>query len=364
MDGDLLLCGSCVLQFSDIKHFILHKAEHVRSVYACELCVKTFSSQPALLFHYRSVHRLQTWGQHNGTCPEPLPPTGSSQREEPPVSPSPPSKALLCQLCHERCPTQDALCAHVREKHRDPQLEGRAMKRREEEEEELAARDGVDSPDGHSNSSGFFCKCCGCEFETQAQVAAHRRTHRGKLYKCPQCDFRSSVNSMIHLHRQEHRAGTVSCVICNWAYPDRATLSKHMCVHDTERPYVCCYESCAWRFKTEMMLRAHIQAHTTHGKFECSACGYNFRRRHHLKRHQIQMHGIGPSRAPSQATQNQRPGRRRPTKGREELQAAEGDIRDTADAPESKALLHARNVQLIIKNEEPEGYLPDSLISD
>merc|ERR1712150_4437 len=37
---------------------------------------------------------------------------------------------------------------------------------------------------------------------------------------------------------------------------------------------------------------AHVRAHTTEGKFRCSYCGYVFRHKHHLKRHETNMHGI------------------------------------------------------------------------
>ncbi|XP_039359650.1 zinc finger protein 581-like [Mauremys reevesii] len=49
--------------------------------------------------------------------------------------------------------------------------------------------------------------------------------------------------------------------------------------------------------KSEVLLRAHLQAHVTPGQFECPSCGYAFRHKHHLQRHQARMHGIPSSRA-------------------------------------------------------------------
>ncbi|EMP31379.1 Zinc finger and BTB domain-containing protein 7B [Chelonia mydas] len=65
-----------------------------------------------------------------------------------------------------------------------------------------------------------------------------------------------------------------------------------MRVHDAERPCRCSFPHCGWRFKSEVLLRAHLQAHVTPGQFECHSCGSAFRHKHHLQRHQARMHGV------------------------------------------------------------------------
>ena len=40
------------------------------------------------------------------------------------------------------------------------------------------------------------------------------------------------------------------------------------------------------------MCRAHLRAHTQEGKFKCASCGYCFRHKHHLQRHEKNMHGL------------------------------------------------------------------------
>jgi uncharacterized C2H2 Zn-finger protein len=40
------------------------------------------------------------------------------------------------------------------------------------------------------------------------------------------------------------------------------------------------------------MCKAHIRAHTTEGKFRCAFCGYVFRHKHHLQRHESNVHGV------------------------------------------------------------------------
>ncbi|XP_067853849.1 zinc finger protein 182-like isoform X2 [Heptranchias perlo] len=146
--------------------------------------------------------------------------------------------------------------------------------------------------DVHRTEKNFLCDTCGKTFKSRARLSIHRKTHREKVYKCSQCNFQSNVSAVVHLHRQAHSEGSVQCEICGYAYIDRSTLNKHMRVHSKDRPYACTYEGCTWRFKTEMMYRAHIKSHTTQGRFKCSFCGYVFRHKHHLLRHKAKMHGI------------------------------------------------------------------------
>ena len=40
------------------------------------------------------------------------------------------------------------------------------------------------------------------------------------------------------------------------------------------------------------MCKAHIRAHSVEGKFRCNLCGYVFRHKHHLQRHEKNMHGL------------------------------------------------------------------------
>lgn len=144
----------------------------------------------------------------------------------------------------------------------------------------------------HRTDAMFFCEVCSKSFKTRTYLAAHQRTHKKEAYKCSQCEFTSTINAAIHAHRQLHNEGSVICDICGFAYTDKSTLNKHKRVHDPSRPFACTFPGCTWRFKTDVMCQAHFRAHTTEGKFKCSLCGYIFRHKHHLQRHELKMHGI------------------------------------------------------------------------
>ncbi|XP_041375767.1 zinc finger protein ZFAT-like [Gigantopelta aegis] len=147
----------------------------------------------------------------------------------------------------------------------------------------------------HRIEKKHLCDECGKSFKTRSYLISHHRVHKTKEYRCSQCDFRSSINAVIHAHRQLHHEDSVLCDICGFAYNDKSTLKKHKLVHDPSRPHACSFPGCTWRFKSEVMCLAHVRAHTSEGKFQCSLCSYVFRQNHHLQRHIATVHGIRKS---------------------------------------------------------------------
>jgi KRAB domain-containing zinc finger protein len=158
--------------------------------------------------------------------------------------------------------------------------------------------------DTHRTEKKAVCDQCGKRFKSRAYLQVHKRVHKEqKVFRCNQCSFTSSNNASIHIHRQVHSQGSVLCDICGFAYNDKSTLNKHKRVHDMSRPFACTFPECRWRFKSETMCKAHIRAHTTEGKFRCSQCGYIFRHKHHLIRHEVNIHNIHRDKSHSAATQ-------------------------------------------------------------
>lgn len=145
----------------------------------------------------------------------------------------------------------------------------------------------------HKLQKDFLCALCSKTFMTKNNLNQHLKTHEEREpYKCPECDFESSVNIAIHKHRQIHNANSLLCDICGQAYSDKSTLKKHKQVHDSSRPFGCTIPGCTWRFRTKIMCDAHIQGHGTKRTFKCDLCGYAFRQKHHLQRHEKVVHNI------------------------------------------------------------------------
>lgn len=176
-----------------------------------------------------------------------------------------------------------------------------------------------------THGSAHACDICGKNYRSRAYLRLHRRRHekaaaaaaakpstdptpvppRGPRFSCSECSFTTDVIAAIHAHRQVHApSGSVRCAICGRAYSNRAALSKHRRVHDTDRPFACPVSGCRWRFRTDVMCRAHVRAHTVAGRFRCSTCGYVFRRKHHLQRHEARMHQPTTSSAATTASRS------------------------------------------------------------
>lgn len=145
----------------------------------------------------------------------------------------------------------------------------------------------------HEKGNEFMCSICSKLLKTKVSFERHLKTHQKReAYKCNQCDFESTVNIAIHKHRQIHSTNSHLCDICGLAYKDKSTLTKHKKVHDLSRPFACTHPGCSWRFLTEVMCNAHIRSHTSKRKFECQMCGYVFKQKHHLQRHEKIVHNI------------------------------------------------------------------------
>jgi len=177
----------------------------------------------------------------------------------------------------------------------------------------------------HSKTHGLThaCDICGKNYRSRKYLRLHQRRHEKAAmaaanpttdstpvpprprFSCTECSFTTDVIAAIHAHRQEHvPSNSVRCAICGRAYSNRAALSKHRRVHDTDRPFACPKPGCRWRFRTDAMCRAHVLAHTVAGRFRCSTCGYVFRRKHHLQRHEARMHQPTPSSAAAAVSQS------------------------------------------------------------
>jgi len=100
-------------------------------------------------------------------------------------------------------------------------------------------------------------------------------------------NHKASLDKHITIHNGEK---PFSCHICQRPFSQRSNLQRHQLTHSQNRDFVC--ETCGKRFNHMASLKTHTLIHTGDKPFSCYICTKRFNQKGNLKRH-IQTHRNG-----------------------------------------------------------------------
>lgn len=116
-------------------------------------------------------------------------------------------------------------------------------------------------PDKPLTKEDLTCTECGKVTKNSIALYQHRRNyHSGKIYSCPHCNYKTTVQCSLGVHiKAKHwavdRKRDFKCTICNKSFLLKITLVEHMASHSDEKKYTCDY--CPAAFKTPSNFYVH-----------------------------------------------------------------------------------------------------------
>lgn len=103
--------------------------------------------------------------------------------------------------------------------------------------------------------------------------------------QCPK-KFTNSSNAAIHVQAVHKKDGErIICDRCSKPCNSMSALNGHLVSHSDERPFICNFENCGKSFKSKPSLAKHQETHSE--KRICNICGLGLSSRATLLRHMV-----------------------------------------------------------------------------
>lgn len=130
----------------------------------------------------------------------------------------------------------------------------------------------------------FSCDLCSKKYKKLKNLKLHKIVHEPK--KCELCKAAYDKIEDLQRHILEKHTKikkTWNCKICNKMFLKSKALSRHMYVHNEDRPFPC--QLCSGTFKRKVGLTKHLVTHTDDRPFRCKICDAKFKLKETLRRH-------------------------------------------------------------------------------
>ncbi|CAD5117039.1 DgyrCDS5866 [Dimorphilus gyrociliatus] len=266
--SDLLVCGTCRAEFSNINLFIEHKQTHAFPGGLANELLEVFVDTEA-------PDSLNSLSDEQSSEPYNLTATVSNQAnaDHPTISTRITSQSV--SNYDEYTPSSVQTIQDYGDSKTLPHLFITNQ-----------SRDGASSTK-KTNEKKHKCKFDNCDYSSRylKDVERHRLTHtREKPFKCNRCPRAFNRNDKLQQHIRFHDGNKpFKCKDCSYSTVDNATLKKHMLIHTGERPHVC--QICSLELRTSSALTVHLRTHTGDKPFFCNECDARFAISSDLRRH-------------------------------------------------------------------------------
>jgi len=106
--------------------------------------------------------------------------------------------------------------------------------------------------------------------EMQSEMQSEMQTRICSFHDCGKA-FPDAASLRRHMHTHDERQHVCQVEGCGKRFLDSSKLKRHSLTHTGERPYLCPFEGCGKRFSLDFNLRSHMRTHTGETP---SACTY------------------------------------------------------------------------------------------
>lgn len=117
-------------------------------------------------------------------------------------------------------------------------------------------------------------ECTFCSFKSKrtSDVLKHSQIHYP--HRCSKCRKGYSRKCDLTKHEKKCECQEYKCEVCKYSTTYKTHLTRHMRIHNGERPYDCTI--CSKSFSVSDHLKSHIRTHKKELKFACTKCGLRF----------------------------------------------------------------------------------------